>query len=144
MTGKEVKAILKAAGIDSRKVSVRVTPSSYNVTLKSWSISRSEVEKALKHLEEIRRCEATGEILSGCNTFVFVDYRCQEDLPAVLIESAKAQKWAWTNRDFAFQRFQILKSSLSAQNPAWDEIVCSHVIRHLLDNDAAFAAQHSA
>ena len=39
MKATEVKKILKAAGIDTRKVSVQVTPSSYRVSLKTWSIS---------------------------------------------------------------------------------------------------------
>ncbi len=142
MKATEVKKILKAAGIDTRKVSVQVTPSSYRVNLKSWSISRQAVENALKDLEEIRRCEATGEILQGGNTFVIVQYDCNEELPAELIENAKAQNWSWGENDRHHIKEYHLINTLAEFNPAYDKSVCWHVIRHLSCNDAEFKAKH--
>lgn len=142
MTGQQVKNLLKEAGIDTRKVSVRVTPSSYNVTLKSWAISRSKVESLLSFLQEIHRCEATGEILSGCNTFVFVDYGCKEELPAKLIESAKAQKWQWTDQNNYSNKMSNIIAALAEENLNYDTSVCYEVVKTLACYDESFKAYH--
>jgi hypothetical protein len=59
------------------------TYSSINIDIKTL-VSKSAVKKITSRYEKIDRCEATGEILSGGNTFVFVNY----DLRKATIDSA--------------------------------------------------------
>ena len=66
---------LKAAGYNNRKVGVQTgTTGSLTVTIKDASISRSAIEAMAEKHEHYERDNATGEILGGGNTFVFVQY----------------------------------------------------------------------
>lgn len=73
-----IRQALKARGWNSRMISVRgdnySLGSSIRVTIKSDSIPMQVVRDIATGVEEIDRCEVTGEILSGGNRFVFVDY----------------------------------------------------------------------
>lgn len=99
MTNKElgnaIRKDLKAAGITSKDVSVRVRDSLYDtavrIKIKNPKIRRSEVEKIANRYEEIDRDERTYEILAGCNTYVFVDYESGviEEAAAELIPIAE-------------------------------------------------------
>jgi len=42
------------------------------VVIKDESIDKEAVEKIAYPFEEVDRCEVTGEVLAGGNTFVFV------------------------------------------------------------------------
>lgn len=82
MTNRElsqsIRNDLKAHGYNSRAVGVSVKDCGYStsvyIKIKSPEISRKAVEDIINHLEEIEREERTYEILSGGNTFVFVEY----------------------------------------------------------------------
>jgi len=71
------KRIKDELGLNCRKVSVRGRPCTY-----SWAIdvvikvptAKSPIEAIAKGAESIDRCEYSGEILSGGNTYVSVDY----------------------------------------------------------------------
>jgi hypothetical protein len=70
-----LRAKLKAAGINSRQVSVRVTPGgSIRATIRDLKVRKVVVTEAGGAHEHIDRDVATGEILSGGNRFVFVGY----------------------------------------------------------------------
>lgn len=73
-----VKTALKDAGIDTKLISVVYHSysmgSSIKITLKSFEIDRDAVEKVAQAYEDIRKCEATGEILGGGNQYVQVSY----------------------------------------------------------------------
>lgn len=60
----------------SRKVSVRADlysgGSSINITVKHADVNEDIVEKVARQFESIDRCEHTGEILSGGNTYLHV------------------------------------------------------------------------
>ena len=73
---KEIRTKLKEAhGITSRQVSVRIRHgSSINIDINDPSVDIKEVENIAKGYESVDRCEFSGEILAGGNTFVFVDY----------------------------------------------------------------------
>ncbi len=84
-----VQAELKANGINSRQVSVRADNysmgSSIDVTIRDAAISPGQVVPVAYKVERVDRCEITGEILSGGNTYVHVAYsedvraeRCKE------------------------------------------------------------------
>lgn len=82
MTNKEAGAVvrkaLKDAGIAARDCSVTVRDSGYNtavrVKVKNPRVKLEDVRNVVNQFEEIDRDERTGEILSGCNVYMFVEY----------------------------------------------------------------------
>ena len=75
---KRIRTELKARGISTKQVSVRThnysMGSSLNIRIKDPKGLKSLVEKIANESERVSRCEVSGEILSGGNRFVFVDY----------------------------------------------------------------------
>lgn len=74
-----IRAILKSKHmITSRQVSVRADHfsmgSSINVTIKDPNLSHDMIANIANEAESIRRCEYSGEILSGGNRYVSVGY----------------------------------------------------------------------
>lgn len=76
---KEITAELKEAGYNSRKVSVSVKDAGWStkidITIKDPTVNAHEIEAIINNRESIDRDERTGEILAGCNTYVFVAYK---------------------------------------------------------------------
>lgn len=71
---KEIKKQL-ASTLKAKFNDFSVTYGGYSLNVKIKALlPKSKVESMVKGLEKIDRCHATGEILSGGNTFVFVDY----------------------------------------------------------------------
>ena len=75
-TAKTIRTALKAAGIGNRQVSVRAKSysmgSSVNVEILDLSVDMALVKKIAMAHETCRRCEVTGDVLSGGNRFIFV------------------------------------------------------------------------
>lgn len=69
----------KGLGYTSKQISVTSDYNSINVRVKDQSIDAEVIEKIGHQFERIRRCEATGEILSGANFFVFTAYDFQAE-----------------------------------------------------------------
>lgn len=69
-----LRAALKAAGFNARRVSVRHHHSTLRVTLRDATAPLSSVKAIADGFRSVRYCEATGEILCGGNTFVEVAY----------------------------------------------------------------------
>jgi hypothetical protein len=82
MTNKElnqaIRKDLKNNGITSKDVSVRVRYAMYDtavdVTVKNIHLDIEQIEKICNKYEKIRYCQASGEILSGCNIYVCTRY----------------------------------------------------------------------
>lgn len=82
MTNKEINAKikkeLKEAGYSAKDFRVSIKDRLYDtairVKIKNPEINRLEVENLLCHWEEIDRDQRSGEILAGCNTYLFVEY----------------------------------------------------------------------
>lgn len=74
----QIRATLKAKGWSSRLVSVRSESFSMGsaicVEIKSADVPIQAVKAIAQQHERIDRCEFSGEILSGCNRYVSVDY----------------------------------------------------------------------
>lgn len=74
----KIRTALKAQGITSRQVSVKSESfsmgSAIDITIKAPGISKSRVEKIANAYEQISRDEVTGEILSGGNRYVTVNF----------------------------------------------------------------------
>jgi len=69
----------KNLGYSSKQISVTSDYNSINIRVKDQSIDAELIEKMGQQFERIRRCEATGEILSGGNFFVFTAYDFQSE-----------------------------------------------------------------
>jgi len=100
MTAKEKaanirKELKKQLGVTSRQVSVRSRNSGYDeaidVTIKDLKVNKAKVEAIASKYEYIRRCEYSGEILAGGNTYVFVrlDYDALSKAKEELLEVAR-------------------------------------------------------
>lgn len=100
MTAKEKAAAIrkelkKQLGVTSRQVSVRSRNAGYDeaidVTIKDLKVNKKKIEEIAKRYEYITRCEYSGEILAGGNTYVFVrlDYDALRIAKEELLETAK-------------------------------------------------------
>lgn len=69
-----IRQALKEHGYNNRKVGVRYDGYTIWLTIKDLAIDIKEIEQLAKGYESYERDEFTGEILSGGNTFVFVNY----------------------------------------------------------------------
>lgn len=69
-----IRQALKEHGYNNRKVGVRYDEYAIWLTIKDLAIDIKEIEQLAKGYESYERDEFTGEILSGGNTFVFVNY----------------------------------------------------------------------
>ena len=69
-----IRKVLKEHGYSNRKVGVRYDGYAIWMTIKDLAIDIKEIEQLSKEYESYDRDEFTGEILSGGNTFVFVNY----------------------------------------------------------------------
>lgn len=75
--GQEVAAKLKAIGITNKQVSCRSDYSAIRCSVKDLSIDLEVVKSIAMDYQKINYCEYSGDILSGGNLFVFVDYDWQ-------------------------------------------------------------------
>lgn len=69
-----IRQALKEHGYSNRKVGVRYDEYAIWLTIKDLAIDIKEIEQLAKGYKSYERDEFTGEILSGGNTFVFVNY----------------------------------------------------------------------
>lgn len=70
----EVAAKLKAIGITNKQVSCRGDYNSIRCSVKDLSIDLEVVKSIAMEYQKIDRCQYSGDILSGGNTFVCVQY----------------------------------------------------------------------
>lgn len=77
-TKQKIQDQLKANGYNSRMVSVRENRGglneSFTLTIRDASVNGATVKAIAESLEEVRRCPASGEILTGANIFIWVEY----------------------------------------------------------------------
>jgi len=84
----QVKKLLKEKhGINPNYLRVKTDHNSIRLHSTHPSVDLNLVENTLKQFESIHRCEATGEILSGGNKFVFCRIGINDsDLPNELVQ----------------------------------------------------------
>lgn len=77
-TKQQISAALKSAGYNSKEVTIRSARSGFNscftLTIRDAAVNGETVKAIAENLEEVRHCEASGEILSGANSFIRVEY----------------------------------------------------------------------
>jgi hypothetical protein len=125
-----LRAALKAAGFNARRVTVRQSYSSLYVSLRDAGASLSEVEAIANKFSVVSRCEATGEILSGGNTFVNVAYTDEIVEPAkaailVVLNPAPHDEWVTVLGDFravkvSRQRGATYPDEVRIEGPGFD------------------------
>lgn len=69
-----IRKELKEHGYNNRRVGVSYDGYAIRLNIKELAIDIKEIENIAMKYENYSRDERTGEILSGGNTFVFVDY----------------------------------------------------------------------
>ena len=81
-TGTQIKKeITKALNIKSSDLTCKIARNgTIRVEVKNPEIELAPIESVVSKYESIRYCEATGEILQGCNRFVFVNYTFEASL----------------------------------------------------------------
>ncbi len=88
-----IRAGLKKRGWTSRQVSVRGRPCTYSssidVVIKDARVPLKVVERIANEHEHVRRCEFSGDILGGGNTYVSVEYASEALEPYVEAVMAK-------------------------------------------------------
>ncbi len=100
MTNRELSAAiikrLTDGGIPRKAYRIRTTDAghstSVSISVRDLSVSIKKVEKLAGVYERIRRCEYSGEILMGANTYVFVqyDYEALRNAAADFLDDAKS------------------------------------------------------
>ena len=70
----KLRVALKSAGFNARQVTVRYPHNTLCVTIRDASVSLTKVSAIAGAFEAVSRDHKTGEILSGGNTFVRVEY----------------------------------------------------------------------
>jgi hypothetical protein len=100
-----LRAALKAAGFNARRVTVREDHNTLRVTIRDAWASLSKVTAIAAPFERVSRCDATGEILSGGNVFLDVRYTKElvEAVKAailVVLDPAPADQWVAVLGDF--------------------------------------------
>ena len=106
----EVAAKLKAVGITNKQVSCRGDYNSISCRVKDLRIDLELVERIAGEYQKIDRCERTGEILAGGNTYVSVTYDFETEL-----EHSKSEK------------FQQLKNQIQAKLDAISGNTCAEL-----------------
>ena len=69
-----LRAALKAAGFNARRVTLRQSHSTLRITIRDAWVSITQVQAIAAPFEQVQRCHLTGEILSGGNLFIEVRY----------------------------------------------------------------------
>jgi len=107
MKANQIKSYLKENGIDTKHVRI-TTKSSINVKLLDPKLDYEKIDTLLKEKYEFyQRCESTGEILSGGNTFVFVSFsqetisEIREEISKTLPEFMKSVSGHWDKHSLA-------------------------------------------
>lgn len=118
----EVAAKLKAIGITNKQVSCRGDYNSINCRVKDLSIDLEVVKQIAYEYQKIDRCQYSGEILCGGNTFVFVEY-----------------DHATEREHFKSEKFQQLKNEIKQKLDAISDHSCADIF-----GAAAYYAQNGA
>lgn len=69
-----IRAELKAAGWNARKVSIRCANSTLRATIRCASVPMTPVKAIVERFGSVSRCAYSGEILLGGNTYTSIEY----------------------------------------------------------------------
>jgi len=90
---KEIRTKLPHLGLKHRDISARYDSfsmgSSYDVEIKKF-VPLEEIKQIVEQYKSVRRCDYSGEILTGGNTYTSIDYITNIEVPAEVMEEAEA------------------------------------------------------
>ena len=93
-----IRRVLKDAGVNARRASISVRDAGYStsvrIIIRDLTVDAAEVNRLADQFEEIRRCEHSGEILEGANTYVNVWY-CDNAVKIAVEEKVKEAQNLW-------------------------------------------------
>lgn len=128
---KIIRAELKAQGISNRKVSVRAEYFSMGqairVEIKDPAVEIATVKAIAEPHEKIDRCELTGDILAGGNTYLTVEYSPEAN-------EARAEQYVEPTRE-AFEAAKADPSSCVQIKGTHVEVSFSHGSYQLWNGD---------
>lgn len=131
----KIRAALKSElGASARDISVRISGGSIRVDIRSCNFRKSDVERIAYQFQSIDRCKTTGEILSGGNTFVFVQYTDEATgtLRALLQSQVDADPSGWTT--FCMDAHVVV---IGSSNGQWCTMVNGSQGNHCFDASGA-------
>ena len=70
----EIRSQLKTLGYSAHDVSVRSDHNSLDITIRRNGLNVKAIKAVANSYENVSRCEISGEILSGGNTYVFIRF----------------------------------------------------------------------
>lgn len=92
----KIRQELKENGYNSRRVSVKSRNGRYDtsieIIIKDITIPASAIHTITDKHESISYCEASGEILQGCNTFILISYDYDARQEAIRAKQAEADE----------------------------------------------------
>ena len=108
-----IRKQLKAMGYNARQVSVRGSrctySSSIDVTIKDASVPLPAVKAVVDQYTAVRRCEVSGDILGGGNTYTSVDYA--HDIVTAKAEQIEPQLSDEPGRDVVVEGVRVTRDN---------------------------------
>lgn len=120
----EIRSQLKTLGYGARDVSVRSDHNSIDVTIRRNGLNVKAIRDIANSFENIRRCEASGEILCGGNTYVTVGFA--DDVTDAMTKLVRSAADAAGLQSKSWARFTIGKHEyeISTDRPQVRVVLC--------------------
>ena len=124
MSAKAIRQALKSElSITSKEVSVRTQRGgSYRLNILTAKVDAAKVKEIASRFESVRYCEATGYMLSGGNTFVFVtEYQPMDAVEMTVENTATRAKMYGSTPGGWFERYfpTVAKAEAFAGRKGW-------------------------
>jgi hypothetical protein len=118
----KLRAALKQAGFNARRVTVKYDHTTLRVTIRDASVSLTKVEEIAGPFERIRRCQVTGEMLLGGNTYIEVAYDKEvikplKDEIAALLAAAPFDEYVAVRGDFRALKVSGVREEVRLKGP---------------------------
>ena len=135
-TAKALRAKLKAAGYNARLVSVRhhqySMGSTIHCTIRDPDVKKAAIEDIALEFQRVDRCQISGEILTGCNRFVDVEF--SDQARDILLNRALPSV------NIALERLEAHKETDTTLEPClgghigWDRCSARYTVRDAKDS----------
>lgn len=123
MSAKAIRQALKSKlKLTSKDVSVRTSHGSFRLNILTAEVDAAKVKAIAARFESIRYCEATGYMLSGGNTFVFVtEYQPMDAVEMTVENTATRAKMYGSTPGGWFERYfpTVAKAEAFAGRKGW-------------------------
>ena len=119
----EIRSQLKTLGYTSRDVSVRSDHNSLDITIRRNGLKVKAIRDIANGAEKIDRCDFSGEILSGGNTYVFIRFSddvrdSMTTLVKKLANDAGLQRKGWARFTVGEYEYEICVEMGNTRGPS--------------------------